>query len=123
MSLRPRLLVSNSSLYTTNVQNLGFLGKTRDSRKKCWKLLKLLKAASLTQNATEIVRFLETCKLQSSFKKQKFFEKKISNFLKFRKFNKVAIECDWNREKSLNAQNLRFLGKKDGFLEKKFQNP
>ena len=44
--------------------------------KKSWKLLKSVKVACLPQNATETVRFLETCKIDGFFEKNGFSEKK-----------------------------------------------
>ena len=76
-------------------------------RKKIMIFYKLLKVASLLENATEFARYPKTFKVKNLSFLQKidgFFERKILTFWKIARASKVAEECDWKRKNSQKVQ-------------------
>ena len=74
-------------------------------QKKSWIFYKLLKVASLLENAIELARYLKTFKFWVFFSKERwFFQKKILKDLKMAKGNKFAVKCDWNSKNSRRVQ-------------------
>ena len=56
----------------------------------------MLNVKNLSQNATGIVKLLETLEIWLLFKKEMGLSKKISCYIKIAKGQKLVAECHWN---------------------------